>query len=339
MRYYFYTTSEKAWKGMLAAIAGAKKSIYLEMYVFQNDTTGYDFLSALEKKAHDGIRVIVILDAFGSNSLSSSIIARLRKAGAEVLFASFWFRRLHRKVLIIDDTAAFVGGVNISGRFARWKDLQVRMQGNIVRSLIRSFARMYRECGGKNPIFENLKQTPVLTKARLWLIEHGVGGKQYSLRKHYEKHIDEAEHSIILVTPYLVPHRWLIARLHQAILRGIRVEIIVPEHTDHKFIDRINYYYLNLFMKLGAKCFLLSEMNHAKTMLVDERVGTVGSHNLDSFSFNWNAEAGVFFESPGMVRELHRILETWKRGAASFIQKSHPSGRFTDFFAWILCLF
>lgn len=339
MRYHFYTTSEKAWKGMLSGIASAKKSIYLEMYVFESDTVGYDFLSVLLEKLHGGIRVIIILDAFGSNSLSSSVIDRLRKAGAEVLFASFWFRRLHRKVLIIDDTVVFVGGVNISGRFARWKDLQVRMQGNIVRSLICSFARMYRECGGKNPIFENLKQTPVLTKARLWLIEHGVSGKRYSLRKHYEKHIDEAEYSIILVTPYLIPHRWLIARLHQAILRGVRVEIIVPEHTDHKFIDRINYYYLNLFTKLGAKCFLSSEMNHAKAMLVDDRVGTVGSHNLDSLSFNWNAEAGVFFENPPMVRKLHQIIETWEKTATSFSAESHPIGHLTAFLALILRLF
>lgn len=338
MHYHFYTTSEKAWKGMLLGIASAKKSIYLEMYIFQSDTAGYDFLSALEKKSQVGVRVIIILDAFGSNSLSSSVVDRLRKAGAEVLFASFWFRRLHRKVLIIDDTTAFVGGVNISNRYARWKDLQVRIQGKIVYSLIRSFARMYRECSGKNLIFPDMEHTPVLTKARLWLIEHGVGGKRYSLRKHYEKHIDEAERSIVLVTPYLVPHRWLIARLHQAILRGVRVEIIAPGVTDHRIIDRLNYYYLGLFTKLGAQCFLSLEMNHAKAMLVDGRVGTVGSHNLDSLSFNWNAEAGVFFENLGMVRELQRILETWKKNAIPFVAKAHPCSRFTSFFAMILRL-
>ncbi len=321
---------------MLAGIASAKKSIYLEMYIFQNDTVGYDFLSELEKKALFGVRVIVILDALGSYSLSSAVIGRLRKAGAEVLFASFWFRRLHRKILIIDDTTAFVGGVNISGRFARWKDLQVRMQGKIVYSLVRSFARVYRECGGKNPVFQNMENAKVLTKARLWLIEHGIGGKRYSFRKHYEKHIDEAQSSIILVTPYLVPRRWLIARLHQAILRGVRVEIIAPEHTDHKFIDRINYYYLNLFTKLGATCFLSREMNHSKAMLADSRTGTVGSHNLDSLSFDWNAEAGVFFESPGMVRELKRILEMWKKNVIPFTAKAYPAGRFTAFLALIL---
>lgn len=340
MRYHFYTTSKKAWKGMLSGIAGAKKSIYLEMYVFQSDTTGYDFLSALEKKALEGVRVVIILDAFGSYSLSSAATVRLRKASAEVLFASFWFRRLHRKVLIVDDTTAFIGGVNISHTFARWKDLQVRIQGKIVHALVRSFSRMYRECGGKNPVFETMEQTPVLTKARTWLIEHGVGGKRYSLRQHYEKHISEAKQSIVLVTPYLVPHRWLIAHLHQAILRGCTVEIIVPEHADHGWItDRINYYYLGLFAKLGAKCFLSPEMNHAKIMVVDNRVGTVGSHNLDTLSFNWNEEAGIFFDNPGMVRKLYHIIEIWKNGAIPFSQETHSSGRFGVFLAWVLRLF
>lgn len=321
---------------MLAGITGAKKSIYLEMYIFQNDTLGYDFFSALEKKAHEGLRVIVVLDAFGSYGLALGGIDRLRKAGAEVLFFSSWFRRLHRKVLILDEQTAFVGGVNISNTFAKWRDLQMRMSGKIIPSVVRSFARVYRECGGKNPDVNEGKRMPVLKKTRTWLIGHGIGGKKYSLRRHYEKHISEAKHSIVLVTPYLVPHRWLIAHLHQAMLRGVSVKIIAPEHTDHKIINQINYYYLGLFKRLGAECVLSIEMNHAKAMLVDNRVGTVGSHNLDTLSFNWNAEAGVFFDNPGIVRKLNRIIENWENTAVPFNKKMHTPRRFNVFLAIIL---
>lgn len=318
---------------MLTAISGAKKSIYLEMYIFQNDTLGYDFFSALEKKAHEGLRVIVVLDAFGSYGLALGAIDHLRKAGAEVLFFSSWFRRLHRKVLILDESTVFLGGVNISNVFAKWKDLQVRVSGKIVHSAVRSFARIYRECGGRNPELREKDALPVLAKTRTWLFEHGIRGKRHILRKHYEKYIDEAEHSIVLVTPYLIPHRWLIAHLHQALLRGVRVEIIAPEHTDHKVIDQVNYYYLNLFAHLGASCLLSSEMNHSKAMLVDSRVGTVGSHNLDTLSFNWNEEAGVFFENKGMVRKLGQIIEVWEKTAKPFTQKRTARGGF------LLCRF
>lgn len=321
MRYHFYTTSEKAWKGMLFAISGARKSIYLEMYIFQNDTAGYDFFAALEKKAHEGVRVAVVLDAFGSYGLALGAIDRLRKAGAEVLFFSSWFRRLHRKVLIVDENIAFVGGVNISKRFVKWRDLQIRMRGKIVRSFVRSFARIYRESGGENPVFRQTPYIPLLTKARLWFLERGIGERRDSLRRHYTKYIDEAERSLVLVTPYLLPRRWLVARLHQAMLRGVRVEIIVPEHTDHLFFDRVNRYYLRLFSDLGAVCLLQKGMNHAKAMLSDDRAGTVGSQNLDTLSFHWNEEAGVFFENPRMVCELRRILDTWEANAVPFTAK------------------
>lgn len=324
MRYHFYTTSEKAWRGMLAAIGTARESIYLEMFTLENDTTGYDFLSELKRKAAEGVRVIVILDAFGSFGLANALTDRLRGAGVEVLFFSYWFRRTHRKILIVDETVAFLGGVNIAHRFARWNDLQVRLSGKVVRHVLRSFVRIYHECGGKNPVFEGDARPPLLKKTRLWFIEHGIGGKRYALRKHYEKNIDAARHSVVILTPYLLPHRWLITCLHRAIARKVGVTIIVPKLTDYRILDRINYYYIDLFSRLGAHCLISDAMNHGKAMLIDESVGTVGSQNLDVLSFDWNVEAGVFFDNPRMVRDLRLILEKWKRGAVSFALTTHP---------------
>jgi len=321
MGYRFYTTSQSAWKGMLSTISGAKKSIYLEMYIFQGDTKGYDFLSILKEKAQSGVRVILILDSFGSSGLSSLAVRNLRLSGAEVLFFSYWFRRLHRKILIIDEKVVFLGGVNIGGVFALWKDMQLQVSGKkIISSSIRSFARVYKECGGKKmEMLSRIGKEPILKKTKTWFIEHGIGGKWLQIREHYEEHIDKAEHSITLVTPYFFPRRWLIARLHEAILRGVLVEIIIPQHTDHGWLmDRINYFQLSFFTKLGTLCFLSQEMNHAKILLIDDRVGMVGSGNLDPISFGWNAEAGVFFERPAMVRDLRKILEVWKSESVPF---------------------
>ena len=324
MRYRFYTTSEKAWGAMLAAISTARESIYLEMFTFENDTTGYDFLSELKRKAAEGVRVIVILDALGSFALSNTLIDRLRTTGVEVLFFSYWFRRTHRKILIVDESVAFLGGVNIAHRFARWNDLQVRLSGKVVRHVLHSFARIYRECGGKKSLFQDEVRVPLLSKTRLWFVEHGIGSERYALRKHYEEHIEGAAQSITIVTPYLLPHRWLITAIHRAIGRSVEVTIIVPKYTDHQVFDRINYYYIDLFNKLGATCFLFNEMNHAKAMLIDERLGTVGSQNLDMLSFNWNVEAGVFFDNSRMVRDLRLILEKWKNNSEPFGRTTHP---------------
>lgn len=306
---------------MFAAIRTAKKSIYLEMYVFQNDTKGFDFLAALKQKAEQGIRTVVVLDAFGSAGLSSAETAELRAAGVEVLFFSFWFRRLHRKVLIVDEQTVFLGGVNISGEYAPWKDLQMRVTGKrLVQSALRSFARVYHECGGKDiHLLAVGSKIPPLKKARTWFLEHGVLGKRAELRRHYEENISAAKNSIVLVTPYFIPRRWLIAKLHGAILRGVHVEVIIPRHTDHpEFLDHLNYYFLTILSRLGAVCYLFTDMNHAKVMLVDGHIATVGSQNLDSLSFDWNAEAGVVFDGPAMTRDLSKILDSWKSESLHF---------------------
>lgn len=337
MRYRFYTTSAKAWEGMLGAITTASSSIYLEMYIFNDDTAGYDFLSELERRAREGLRVIVVLDAVGSFDLSRAAIERLRAAGAEVLFFSYWLRRAHRKILIIDEHIAFLGGVNISKRFELWNDLQVRVSGGIVKHILQSFIHAYHESGGHDPIFAAHARLPILKRTRLWFIEHGVAGKRAVLRKHYEEHIDGAKSSIILVTPYFIPRRWLIAHLHLALLRGVNVEILVPSHTDFKIIDDLNRYYFQIFEKLGARCLWLKEMNHAKVMLIDERIGTVGSQNLDALSFDWNTEAGIFFDDTSMVHKLTAIITSWETATLPFDPTSISSFHwYESLFMWIV---
>lgn len=338
MRYKFYTSSKSAWKGMFSAISFAKKSIYLEMYVFQNDTVGFDFFAVLERKAREGVHVVLVLDSFGSSALSSASVEKLRQAGAEVLFFSYWFRRLHRKILIVDENVVFLGGVNIGGAYAPWKDLQVRVTGRkILASSLRSFARVYKECGGKNTeLLLLIGKKPIFRKARAWFIEHGIGERMLEIREHYEEHIAKAEHSITLVTPYFFPRRWLLARLHEAILRGIKVEIIIPKDTDNGWImNRINYFQLSFFTKIGAVGYLTEEMNHAKVLLIDNNVGMVGSGNLDPLSFGWNAEAGVFFTRTAMIRDLRKILEEWKEEAEIFTPEMFQE-KWTDVFLGIL---
>lgn len=319
MRYRFYTTSEEAWWAMLVAIGAAVRSVYMEMYILEDDQTGRNFLDALARKSREGVRTILIVDGFGSSALSSVRIQELRAAGVEVHFFSFWFRRTHRKLLILDEEVAFVGGVNVGRRFASWRDLEMRVVGRrLVRSIVRSFARVYRECGGNDPLLRAEEETRLLRRARTWFVEHGIGTKRSALRALYEERIDRANVSLAIVTPYFIPHRWFIAAVHRALARGVAVDLIVPARTDFRSADRINRHEIFLFASLGASCFLAKKMNHAKAILVDGREGIIGSQNLDALSFDWNAEAGLFFDDGRMVRDLGRIIEGWKKEAAPF---------------------
>lgn len=339
MRYKIYTTSEKAWAGMLEAIKSAKRSIYLEMYIFDADTHGYNFTAELEKAAIRGCKTIIVLDVIGSHTLGAGSIAKLRAAGVEVLFFSFFLRRTHRKILIVDEMIAFIGGVNIKHRYNSWRDLQIRVTGRVVRSILNSFIRVYIECGGVDSVLRDYKPRSRFYRTKMWFVEHGIGRRRHELQKYYKEHIDSAKKSIVLVTPYLLPPRWLIAHIHQAILRGVAIEIVLPRATDHRVANRLNSVFVSFMSELGAKCYFLNGMNHAKAMLIDGQEGVIGSQNLDPLSFDWNMEAGVFFHEKNTVRQLEKIISDWKSEAVIYNPEHHSPHWYDIFLALILRLF
>jgi cardiolipin synthase len=317
MKYQIYNTSEKAWKAMLSATAGAKKSVYLEMYILHDDSKGSQFFEALADASRRGVKVIAVLDVIGSLNILSNAVNHLRESGAEVVFCSFFFKRLHKKVLIVDESVAFVGGVNMGKEFARWKDLQVEVRGHVVKTIMRGFIRIYKRCGGKTNFSEAEPRRNPWKRAKLWFVDHGIGKRSHLFREFYKERINGATKSIVLVTPYLLPPRWLIALLHQALIRGVRVEILLPQSADHRLANSVNRSYASFLTGLGAVCYFMRGMNHAKAMIIDNREATVGSH--------MNLEAGVFFSEPDMVFDLVAIVNTWKGGAEIF--KPDSNGR------------
>ncbi len=303
---------------MFEAISMAEKSVYLEMYIFQDDILDFDFLKLLKEKAKNGLKVIVILDSFGSADLSKKVIVELRESGIELIFLSYFLYRTHRKILIIDEKIAFIGGVNFHQSASLWNDLVVRVKGKFVLFVLHSFARVYTNCGGKDSVILDQNKIFFKEKMRDWLIEHFPVTKKYRLKKIYKENFKKAEESIVLVTPYFMPRRWLIGELHQAVLRGVKVEVLVPEVTDHYFIDRVNYFFMHRLSKLGVNIYLEKEMNHAKVMIIDSKEGIVGSNNLDYLSFELNSEVGIFLKNISAIRKLVKIVEDWKKNTILF---------------------
>ena len=314
MRYKFYTTSDKAWDGIIAAIDQAQVSIYIEMYIFLGDTRQtHDFLGKLKEKALAGLEVVLVLDAYGSSELQSSSIQDLRSAGVELLFFSRWLHRTHRKLVIVDNKIAFIGGVNIENKIRNWQDLHLRLGGKIVKPLLRSFAYTYQQCGGKNSHILKNSQLPLVKKIKSWVVDTWeIGDKKYRLNTYYLEKLTEANVSIKIVTPYLLPPRWLMKALDDAVARGVKVEIIIPENTDIKSLNRINYFNACRLAAVGVKFYFMPTMNHAKVMLIDNREALVGSQNLDILSFGINAEIGVFFQQKHAVGSLIKIIDRWQ---------------------------
>jgi cardiolipin synthase len=334
MLYKFFANSQKTWAAMYEAISSAKESIYLEVYIFQDDMVEFDFLSLLKEKARTGLKIKIILDSFGSSGLSKKAISEIRESGAELLFLSYFLHRTHRKILVIDEKLAFIGGVNFHQHSSLWNDLAVRVRGKLVNSITRSFAKTYIECGGRdfsvvsksvktnkvNKINGNKKER---RKVRDWLIEHSPVKNNFRLKKIYINHLSMAKENVTLVTPYFMPKRWLVGLLHQAHLRGVNIHILVPESTDFYFVDRVNYFYMNKLSKLGVDFFLESQMNHAKIMTIDSKEAIVGSNNLDFLSFELNSEIGIFFNDKIAINRISNIVEGWKRDSVLFNTKTY----------------
>lgn len=333
---------------MYEAISGAKESIYLEVYIFQDDMLEFDFLSLIKEKAQMGLKVKIILDSFGSYGLSKKAIADIRESGAELLFLSYFLHRTHRKILVVDGKIAFIGGVNFHQSSSLWNDMVVRVKGGkLVGSIIRSFAKTYIECGGrdseiilksirKNKLHRNSKEK---RKIRDWLIEHSPVKNNYKFKKIYSSHIFLAKENITLVTPYFMPRRWFIGLLHQAQLRGVHIHILVPECTNHYFVDRVNYHFMNKLSRLGVDFFLEPQMNHAKIMMIDYKEAIVGSNNLDFLSFELNSEIGIFFNNRVAINRISNIIDRWKRDSVLFDVHSYKMRLFDYVLAPIVKIF
>lgn len=307
---------------MFEAISNAQKSVYLEMYIFQNDMKEFDFFHLLKEKARAGLRVKLILDYFGSAGLSNSSVLELKGTGVEILTLSYLLHRMHRKVLIVDERIAFIGGVNLHQTSRFWNDLMVRIKGKLVKKIVVSFAKSYLNAGGGDPLLLSINNRKKKTKSDTWIVEHSPVKNKFNFKKIYKKYLREAQESIILVTPYFIPKRWLRGALHQAVLRGVKVEILVPKATEHFFVDRVNYFYIYKLAKLGVKFYLEEKMNHAKAIIIDKKEAMVGSQNLDFLSFDFNSEIGVFFKDLEEVSKLCDISKEWKKDAILFDYKT-----------------
>ncbi len=342
MSYKFYTIPNQALDDMLLAISNAKKSIYIEMYIFSdNISNSHNFFEKIIEKSKGGVIVKIVADAFGSYNLKTSIVKELKNAGVEFLFFSHWLRRTHRKILIIDEQIAFLGGMNIHKNHRN--DLQIRLTGLIVKPIIRSFAYTYVMAGGTDKYLVNYREKSVSYKTKVWLLEHWPFKKRSTLKQYYLQKIQQAHKYITIVTPYFVPHKWLIIALDQAIQRGVVVDIILTQVTIPGFMARINYFYASKLSPIGINFFFTKKDNHAKAMLIDNTEGLVGSQNIDALSFDFNLEVGVFFHDSKMIKDLKDIIGQWKVDSIPFNHTQYKpkifdyiKGLFLSFFQPIL---
>lgn len=352
----FYNTTASAWEGMSEAILSAEKSIYWEIFAFLDDVAGNPFIDLLCDKAKAGIDVKLVIDAFGSFYLSQKAVARLRNAGAKVLFfhtlrpgfslARWWRRvwhRTHRKILIVDKQVAFIGGVNVVEYSAKWHDLHVRLTGKIIVPLLYAFGRAYVRAGGDKKEVHDLLHPKLIEnlsnlKEKVSLILHSPlqATTKSPFKDFYKQALGNAKESFNLLTPYYVPDKEFLNLVSKACARGVKVNIITPWKTDERLLRYLGSMLFGVSAKAGAVFYFLKHMNHGKAVTVDDKLGMVGSANLTPRSFYINHEIGVTFSDKKMVDDLNKIFDELKKDAVpmSYLSFNHRPGWYRRFKNW-----
>ena len=308
---------------MLAALTTAKKSICLEVYILAADQTGQRFKDIMLERARAGIAVRIMYDAVGSFGLADSWFAELREVGAVVVAfnpIAVWRRRFrlshrdHRKILVVDDEIAFIGGLNIANEYAStvdggegWHDMHCRVRGPAVLDLARLFRRTWISTGGTSyPAPGRASRAPDgpgTSFARV--IENTKLRQRGTFRRAYIHVIKCATKSVLIENAYFLPERGVRRALSLAVKRGVQVGIIVPGSSDVKMVQYASDYILRRLAKAGVEILhWQGSMMHAKTAVVDGTWSTIGSYNFDAQSRLNNLEVTLEVLDPIVGTEM-----------------------------------
>jgi len=319
-----YTFGQDLYADMIAAIEGAKRQVLFETYIWKGDEVGQRFKVALMDAAARGVEVYCVADSF-ANLVVPPRFKRL-PAGIKLLrypvYPAGWrffdFRRYgrdHRKVLVVDETAAFIGGYNVGTAYAtEWRDTHLRITGPGVVDLKRAFADFWnlnrrKRLGASQPPL--LIEAPTAWEAAIRFHRNVPRLMMFPIRAMYLEAINRASHHIWLTTAYFLPDQDFVDALKIAAQRGVDVRILLPLKSNHIVADWISRGYFTQLLEAGVRIFRFRDaMMHAKTATVDGHWTTVGTANIDRLSLSGNYEINVEVIDHALAESMEEIFET-----------------------------
>lgn len=341
-----FTDGRAKFDALFEKIAEAKDHIHLMYFIVRDDDLGHRLIELLASKAKEGVEVRFLYDDIGCSSLPTSFFRPLVQAGGRV--AAFFPSRIpymnirvnyrnHRKLVVIDGTYGFIGGLNVGdeylglkSRFGFWRDTHLLIHGHAVLQMQGHFLLDWNLASLYKVDLENSDKLFRLDENQLGhvgmqIVSSGPNDPIEHIRNAYIKMIYSAKESIYIQTPYFIPDESLLSALKMAALSGVDVRLMLPARPDHKMVYWASFSYLGDLLSLGMKCYLYEKgFLHAKMIVVDGKVASVGTANVDIRSFKLNFEINaviydtqtvdkltqVFHEDMSHCRELtHRVYE------------------------------
>lgn len=308
------------------AIDGARDYVLVQFYTIRDDNIGRAMAERLLARAAAGVRVHVLYDSLGSNGLSTGYLEDLREGGVDIrnfhalrhtrnrLQVNF---RNHRKIVVIDGNAGFLGGHNLGdeymGRnpeFGHWRDTHLRLDGPAVAQLQLAFAEDWLWSSG-NKLELNWTPAPATADRQALVLATGPADRMENGSLYFTNAIAAARERLWIASPYFVPDGDILTSLKLAALRGVDTRLLLPERPDHWLVWLAGLAYFDEVRTAGVKVMHYGQENgfmHQKVVLVDDGFAAVGSHNLDNRSCRLNFEVSALVFDPGFAGEVARML-------------------------------
>jgi phosphatidylserine/phosphatidylglycerophosphate/cardiolipin synthase-like enzyme len=317
-------SSEQYLERMVEAIDDARSYVLLEMYLVQSGVVAGRFIEAFVRAAQRGVSVRIVVDGFGSLGLATADRRRLTDAGVELRFYNIVhlrkrsrnFLRDHRKLVLVDGKCAFVGGVGLTDEFGvsgpvgwPWRDLVVEIHGPVVSDWQLAFSRTWSRTGGElslpSPSLDPLPGE--CSRARVVLSEAWYRSE---LANAVARRIGMANQRAWIMSAYFVPSRRFRKALRRAARRGVDVRLLVPGPlTDHPWVRHAARRFYGKLLRNGVRIFEFQpRVLHGKMTICDDWV-SVGSSNLDRWSFKWNLEANQEIENTRFAQIAAAVFE------------------------------
>lgn len=318
-----YTYGDDLYDDMLTAVDGAQERILFESFIFKGDAMGQRFKDALVRAAERGVDVRVVYDGFANLVVSRTFlrfpppvqVLRYPVISGWLIFNPRRWGRDHRKILVVDDTAAFVGGYNVGSEYAtQWRDTHLKVEGGSVWDLDNAFVDFWNLNAGGLPMLKDRGSPSWDPRIRA----HRNLPRQlvFPVRGMYLEAIDRATDHIRLTAAYFIPDHDILNALKAACARGVDVQILVPWVSNHVVADWLSRGFYGELLRSGVRIFRYRDaMVHAKTATIDGRWSTVGTANIDRLSLTGNYEINLEIHDDGLAEHLEAVFATDLRHA------------------------
>lgn len=327
-----YSDGKLFFDELLKSLSKAKKSINIQFYIFKNDDIGTKILNILEEKAKSGVEVRLLYDSVGSRSLNREVLKSLVDAGGKIgEFFPSWLKlininmnfRNHRKIVVIDNEVGFVGGFNVGDeylgkdkKFGYWRDTHIKFRGSAVRDLNLRFLADWRYATKEEIDLRHVLEidNDCIRPANIGMQILSSGpdfSDRFEIKLAYLKMIQKAKDYLYIQSPYLIIDKSIADSLKLAATSGVDVRIMIPGKGDHPFVYWANLVYAGELLEFGVKIYHYDKnaFLHAKTVVIDDEICSIGTANMDTRSFELNFEVNAFIYSEEISKKQKAEFE------------------------------